>query len=65
MLFMIVLSIRLRWWAGVWLLAILGGLAGCGSSETTTVKKDLSEEEKQQLRELNEQRASEWGTKGK
>jgi uncharacterized protein YceK len=55
----------LRKWAGAWLLVVLAGLAGCGSSETTTVKKDLSEEEKQQLRELNEQRASEWGTKRK
>lgn len=49
--------------AGVGLLVLLSGLVGCGSSETTAVKKDLSEEEKQQLQELNEQRASEWGTK--
>jgi len=52
----------LRSWVGVLVLVMLGGLAGCGSSETTSVKKDLSEEEKRQLQELNEQRASEWGT---
>jgi hypothetical protein len=41
---------------------------GCGGAETTPPKSaaELSEQEKQQVRELNEQRASEWGTpKGK
>jgi len=52
----------LRSWVGVLVLVMLGGMVGCGSSETTSVKKDLSEEEKRQLQELNEQRASEWGT---
>jgi hypothetical protein len=46
-------------------LVTLGALAGCGSSETPTMKKDLTEEEKRQIQELNEQRASEWGTKRK
>jgi len=37
-------------------------IAGCGEAETAAPKKDLSEKEKQQIRELNEQRASEWAS---
>jgi hypothetical protein len=36
--------------------------AGCSSKESEAPKVDLSEKEKQQIRELNEQRASEWGS---
>jgi hypothetical protein len=39
-------------------------LAACGCGGGTTAPKaagDLSDEQKQQIRELNEQRSSEWG----
>jgi len=36
--------------------------AGCGGSPPQP-KTDLSEQEKQQVRELNEQRMDEWGKK--
>jgi len=36
--------------------------AGCSPRESETPKVDLSEKEKQQIRELNEQRASEWSS---
>lgn len=55
----------LRKWAGGLLLLTLASWTGCGSSEPTTIKKELTEEEKRQIQELNEQRASEWGMKGK
>jgi hypothetical protein len=35
---------------------------GCGQRESSQPKKDLSEKEKQQIRELNQQRASEWSS---
>lgn len=39
-------------------------LAGCGGETPAPPKTaaDLTEQEKQQIRELNEQRAQEWGT---
>jgi hypothetical protein len=37
-------------------------LAGCGGSAPQP-KTDLNEQEKQQVRELNEQRVDEWGKK--
>jgi hypothetical protein len=39
-------------------------VAGCGGEAPAPPKTagDLSEQEKQQIRELNEQRAQEWGT---
>ena len=40
--------------------------AGCGGAPQSTAPKtaeELSEREKQQIRELNQQRAEEWGTK--
>jgi hypothetical protein len=37
-------------------------IAGCGGSSPQP-KTDLNEQEKQQVRELNEQRADEWGRK--
>ncbi len=45
-------------------LAMLFAALGCGGATTTPPKSagELSEQEKQQLRDLNEQRASEWGT---
>jgi hypothetical protein len=36
-------------------------LTGC-ADKPAAPKTDLTEKEKQQIRELNEQRASEWGT---
>jgi hypothetical protein len=36
--------------------------AGCSRRESEAPKVDLSEKEKQQIRELNEQRASEWSS---
>jgi len=52
----------------VWIAVVAGLLvaAGCGGPPTTNVPKktgELTEKEKQQIRELNEQRAQEWGTK--
>jgi hypothetical protein len=38
------------------------GLAGCGGKPPQP-KTDLNEQEKQQVRELNEQRVDEWGKK--
>ncbi len=39
------------------------GLMGCGGEKPSPPKTsgELTEQEKQQVRELNEQRASEWG----
>jgi hypothetical protein len=39
-------------------------IAGCGGEAPTPPKTaaELTEQEKQQIRELNEQRAQEWGT---
>ena len=59
---------RKNWHAALWtvLAAALLAAAGCGGPPTTTVPKktgELTEKEKQQIRELNEQRAQEWGTK--
>lgn len=36
-------------------------VAGCGSSKDIPPKQTLSEKEKQQVKELNEQREQEWG----
>jgi hypothetical protein len=44
------------------LVPFLALLASCSGGEVKPVKTDLSEKEKQQVRELNEQRASEWGS---
>ena len=46
----------------LWLLLVA---SGCGGAATTPPKtaSELSEQEKQQLRELNEQRVDEWGKK--
>jgi hypothetical protein len=44
------------------LAALLLFAAGCSRRESETPKADLSEKEKQQIRELNEQRASEWSS---
>jgi hypothetical protein len=33
---------------------------GCGGSQPATVKETLSEQEKQQVQDLNKQRQSEW-----
>jgi len=48
----------------VTMLLVLLAALGCGGAATTPPKSaaELSEQEKQQLRELDEQRASEWGT---
>ena len=39
--------------------------AGCGGEASTPPKTDLSEQEKEQIKDLNEQRAQEWGSKKK
>jgi len=44
------------------LLATLLAVAGCAQSEPEGPKKDLGDKEKQQIKELNEQRASEWAS---
>jgi len=44
------------------MLAAVFAISGCGESESTAPKQDLNEKEKQQVRELNEQRAQEWGS---
>lgn len=44
----------------VLVLAAAVAAVGCGSSEPTGPKENLSEKEKQQIRELNEQRQQEW-----
>jgi uncharacterized lipoprotein YmbA len=47
---------------GRWILvASAFGLAGCGSGAPTAPKVELSEQEKQQIQELNAQRQREWG----
>jgi hypothetical protein len=48
-------------WAVVAVLAV-AGCGGCGTAAPTT-KEGLSEQEKQQLRELDAQRQDEWGKK--
>jgi hypothetical protein len=35
---------------------------GCGESESPQPKKDLTDKDKEQIRQLNEQRASEWSS---
>jgi len=40
-------------------------VSGCGGESSTPPKKDLSEQEKQQIKDLNEQRAQEWGPRKK
>ena len=37
------------------LMMILFGFVGCGGGESTAPKKDLTDKEKQQIKELNEQ----------
>jgi hypothetical protein len=44
------------------LLVVMLFVVGCGESESSKPKTDLSDKEKQQIRELNEQRASEWAS---
>jgi hypothetical protein len=39
--------------------------AGCGGEPSTPPKTDLSEQEKEQIKDLNQQRAQEWGSKKK
>ncbi len=45
-------------------LCVVVGLAGCSrdTGGTPTPTGELTEEQKQQIRQLNEQRAEEWGT---
>ena len=37
-------------------------IAGCTESENAVPKKDLTDKDKEQIRQLNEQRASEWSS---
>lgn len=49
-----------------WLMSVAAALAaGCGSDSGTQPKTTLSEQEKQQLKDLDQQRQDEWGTAGK
>ena len=41
------------------------GAGGCGSEEEPKPKLELTEEEKKQVEELNEQRMDEWGKRRK
>lgn len=48
----------------------LGGIVaalavGCSNTEPTGPKETLSDKEKQQVKELNQQRQSEWGSTSK
>jgi hypothetical protein len=45
----------------IWITAVFA-FSGCSEPAVTPPKKDLTEKEKQQIRELNEQRASEWAS---
>lgn len=51
-----------RWVGALFVAIAFASGSGCSNSGTTAPKADLSEQEKQQVRELNEQRASEWGS---
>lgn len=42
-------------------LAVALSAGGCGSTEPTGPKQTLSEQDKQQIKELDEQREQEWG----
>jgi hypothetical protein len=42
--------------------SVLLTLAGCGKPESSAPKKDLTDKDKEQIRQLNEQRASEWSS---
>jgi hypothetical protein len=48
------------WKSVAWGVVLLA--SGCGATASAP-KADLNEQEKQQLRELNEQRVDEWGKK--
>ena len=48
------------------LLASVAAVAiGCGNSEPTGPKENLGDKDKQQIKELNQQRQSEWGSTNK
>jgi hypothetical protein len=40
-------------------------IVGCSGESSTPPKTDLSEQEKEQIKDLNQQRAQEWGSKKK
>ena len=44
------------------ILLFLLPITGCGDSESPAPKKDLTDKDKEQIRQLNEQRASEWSS---
>lgn len=50
-------------WVRVLAVGVLLAFTGCGGEKPAPVKtaEELSEQEKQQVRELNEQRTDEWG----
>lgn len=50
-------------WVRVLAVSMLLAVSGCGGEKPAPAKTagELSEEEKQQVRELNEQRTDEWG----
>jgi len=47
---------------GLLFLSLWWTIVGCGGSEPSAPKKDLNDKDKEQIRQLNEQRASEWSS---
>jgi len=41
---------------------LLFAVGGCGEAEVAAPKKELTDKDKEQIRQLNEQRASEWNS---
>jgi len=48
----------MRWFRLLALLTVIG----CTGAESSGPKKDLTDKDKEQIRQLNEQRASEWSS---
>lgn len=44
---------------------VVAAVVGCGSPDPTGPKENLSDQDKQQVKDLNQQRQDEWGTTNK
>jgi hypothetical protein len=44
---------------------VVAFFVGCGNSEPTAAKETLSDKDKEQLKQLNQQRQDEWGSTNK